>query len=312
MKHNFSYVTILMALAVFFVASCNSSSNKTSSPLTAKIKRGDYLVNAVANCMHCHANRDFKKFGGPTVPGTEGKGGQRKGVPVSNITPTVLGSWTDQQIERAITTGITNVGDTLFPTMPYMNYKYLTKYDGESIVAYLRTLKPLPDSVPKRNLSNLQPGKLASLYHDFYVNDIYQALDQPHPDTDLAKGKYLVTIGGCIGCHTNIDLKLLEYKRDSLLAGGLLSNKPGNNFKVKSANITPDSTTGIGLWTEEMFLAKFKLYRDKEAYDYNPGKHNSEMPWTIFANMTDDDIKSIYRYLRTIKPVKNKVTKWPQ
>jgi len=80
----------------------------------------------------------------------------------------------------------------------------------------------------------------------------------------------------------------------------------------KSANITPDTTTGIGGWTEEMFLAKFKNYKDKEAYDYDPGKYNSEMPWTIFANMTDDDIKSIYKYLRTIKPIKNTVTKWPQ
>jgi hypothetical protein len=187
----------------------------------------------------------------------------------------------------------------------------LTKYDAESIVAYLRTLKPLPDSVPKRDLSNQPPGRLASLYHDWTINDIYQVLDQPL-DKELLKGKYLVTIGGCLACHTNIDVKLLAFKRDSVFAGGQLSNKPGNNFKVKSANITPDTATGIGGWTEEMFMAKFNSYRDKEAYEYDPGKYNSEMPWTIFANMTDDDIKSIYRYLRTVKPIKNKVTKWPQ
>lgn len=294
------------------VTSCNNSSKNTvDDTLTAKVERGDYLVNAVANCMHCHADRDFKKFSGPTVPGTEGKGGQRKGVFVSNITPTTLGNWTDEEIERVITTGITNTGDTLFPTMPSMSYKYLTKYDAESIVAYLRTLKPLPDSVTKRDLSHLPPGRLASLYHDLTINDIYQVLDQPL-EKELLKGKYLVTIGGCLACHTNIDTKLFAFKRDSVFAGGQFSNKPGNNFKVKSANITPDTTTGIGLWTEEMFLAKFKLYKDKEAYDYDPGKYNSEMPWTIFANMTDDDIKSIYRYLRTVKPIKNKVTKWPQ
>jgi mono/diheme cytochrome c family protein len=313
MRQLFGYVTILLLLfVVFCIDSCNnSSSNTANDTLATKIKRGDYLVNAVANCMHCHADRDFKKFSGPTVPGTEGKGGQRKGVFVSNITPTTLGIWTDQEIERAITTGITNVGDTLFPTMPSMSYKYLTKYDAESIVAYLRTLKPLPDSVPKRDLSNLPSGRLASLYHDLTINDIYQILDQPL-DKELLKGKYLVTIGGCLACHTNIDTKLIAFKRDSVFAGGQFSNKPGNNFKVKSANITPDTTTGIGAWTEEMFLAKFKLYRDKEAYDHDPGKYNSEMPWAIFANMTDDDIKSIYRYLRTIKPIKNKVTKWPQ
>lgn len=314
MNQFYSYITIsILLLVVLFVDSCNnSSSNSANDILTAKIVRGDYLVNAVANCMHCHADRDFTKFGGPPVPGTEGKGGQRKGVYVSNITPTVLGNWTDQEIERAITTGITNVGDTLFPTMPYMSYKYLTKYDAESIVAYLRTLNPLADSVPKRNLNHLPPGRITALYTEFYFNDVYQTLEQLQSDEELLKGKYLITIGGCLGCHTNIDLKLLAYKRDSVFAGGLLSNKPGNKFKVKSANLTPDTVTGIGGWTEEMFLAKFQNYRNKEAYDYDPGKYNSEMPWTIFAKMTDDDIKSIYRYLRTIKPIKNEVTKWPQ
>lgn len=313
MRQLFGYVLALALLPTIIFTSCDQSSNKTiNDALEAKVARGDYLVNAVANCMHCHASRDFTKFGGPPIPGTEGKGGQRKGVYVSNITPTKLGNWTDQEITRALTTGINNVGDTLFFTMPYWNYKYLSKYDAESIVAYLRTLNPIADSVPKRNLDQYQPGRLTSLYHEFYVNDIYQSIDEPQLDEELEKGKYLVTIAGCVGCHTRLDLKKLEFKRDSLFAGGQLSNKPENKFKVNSANITPDTTTGIGAWSEEMFLAKFKSYREKESYEYDPGKHNSEMPWTIFANMTDEDIKSIYRYLRTIKPIENKVTKWPQ
>lgn len=314
MKQIFVCTIILLSiLVVFFIGSCNNSSNsKGNGTLSAKIKRGDYLVNAVANCMHCHADRDFTKFGGPTVPGTEGKGGQRKGVFVSNITPTVLGSWTDQEIVRAITSGITNVGDTLYPTMPYMSYKYLTKNDAESIVAYLRTLKPIANNVPKRDLSSMPPDRLNSLYNDWYGNDFYKVLDQPQHDTALLKGKYLVTIGGCMACHTNIDVKLRTFKTDSVFAGGQLSNKPGNKFKVVSANITPDTATGIGAWTEEMFLAKFANYRNKEAYEYDPGIYNSEMPWPIFARMTDEDIRSIYRYLRTIKPIKNKITKWPQ
>jgi hypothetical protein len=179
-------------------------------------------------------------------------------------------------------------------------------------VAYLRTLKPLPDSVPKRDLSNLQPGRLASLYHDFYTNDVYQALGQPQQDEELQRGKYLVTLAGCFGCHTRLDVPRLAFIRDSGFAGGMVFNKPANNFKVVSANITPDTTTGIGAWSEEVFLAKFKSYRDKGAYNYDPGKYNSEMPWTIFANMTEHDIKSMYKYLRTIRPISNKVVKWPQ
>jgi mono/diheme cytochrome c family protein len=246
------------------------------------------------------------------VPGTEGKGGQRKGVPVPNITPTVLGSWTNEEIVAALTTGMNKAGDTLYPTMPYMSYQYLTKYDAESIAAYLRTLKPIADTVSKRDLGQLPPGRLTALFHEWYQNDIYETLDTQHLDGELRKGKYLVTIGGCIACHTNLDAKTRAFKKDSALAGGQLSNKPGNNFKVMSANITPDSATGIGAWTEDMFLAKFAGYRNRKAYDYAPGRYNSEMPWTIFANMTDADIRLIYRYLRTIKPIRHQVTKWPE
>jgi mono/diheme cytochrome c family protein len=294
---------------VLYVVACKSAS---TDALPAKVKRGDYLVNAVANCMHCHADRDFTKYGGPPVPGTEGKGGQKKGVWVSNITPAALASRTDEEIIRTITTGINHLGDTLFATMPYMSYKYLTRYDAESIVAYLRTLKPINNKVPPMDLSNRPVGILTSMYQDWYENDVYKDLDQPLLDSVSQKGKYLVTIGGCVACHTNIDLKLLAFKRDSLLAGGQLSNKPGQKFKVLSANITPDSVTGIGAWTEDMFLAKFASYRNKEMYAHDPGKYNSEMPWSILSNMTDEDIRNIYRYLRTVKPIRNKVNKWPE
>jgi hypothetical protein len=264
--------------------------------------------------MHCHGKRDFTKFSGPVIPGTEGKGGQlkAKGIYATNITPTVLGNWTDDEILRAITTGITKTGDTLFPLMPYGNYMYMSNDDAASIVAYLRTLKPIPDSVPKRDLSYLPPGVLALLYRNLYINNINNANNQSPVDNDLAKGKYLVTLGGCNGCHTPFNNKLLVFYHDSILAGGALYNVPESNFKVRSSNLTPDSVTGIGNWTEKIFLSKFKNYRKQKAYNYNPGKYNTDMPWSILAKMTDDDIKSIYSYLRMIKPVHYKVEKWPQ
>ena len=82
-------------------------------------------------------------------------------------------------------------------------------------------------------------------------------------------------------------------------------------FKVTSANITPDST-GIGAWTEAQFLNKFVPYREEKNYSHNPGKENTIMPLTVFAHMTDDDLKAIYAYLKTVKPVVNKVEKYPK
>jgi mono/diheme cytochrome c family protein len=319
----FYFFTKLIAIiiVIFFVTSChNSSGNKTGTQtatdsVSAMVARGDYLVNTVCNCMHCHADRDFKKFAGPLIPGTDGKGGEQidPGIYVRNITPTVLGSWTDDQVAHVLTTGITKDGDTLFPTMPYRNFKKMSKYDIYSIVAYLRTLKPIPDNVPKRTMDSFPHGFLRAVYDSFYVKHENDTLPVPSPGDRVAMGAYLVNAADCMGCHSPVDYKKLDFNKDKWFSGGIpfdLTSEYG--FKVTSANLTPDSATGIGAWSEEMFLNKFKNYRDSSGFNFNPGKYNTLMPWTVLAKMHDEDIRDIYAYLRTIKPVKDSVTKWPQ
>ena len=83
-------------------------------------------------------------------------------------------------------------------------------------------------------------------------------------------------------------------------------------FRVNSANITTDSATGIGTWTEERFLTKFTPYREEKNYNFTVGKENTIMPLSVLGGMTDDDLKAIYAYLRTVKPISNKVEKYPK
>ena len=86
----------------------------------------------------------------------------------------------------------------------------------------------------------------------------------------------------------------------------------GNGYVVRSANITPDNETGIGLWSKEQFVAKFKAYDKPEAHSLyvKDGELNTMMPWTDFAGQTQEDLESIYAYLRTLPAVKNKVEKF--
>jgi hypothetical protein len=80
---------------------------------------------------------------------------------------------------------------------------------------------------------------------------------------------------------------------------------------LRSANITPHET-GIGSWTEEMFLIRFKMYADS-AYvlpSVTPGEFNTIMPWTMYGQMKREDLVAIYAYLRTVKPIENKVEKY--
>ena len=87
-----------------------------------------------------------------------------------------------------------------------------------------------------------------------------------------------------------------------MFAGGLKFKN--EKLTAISANITPDVETGIGSWSEEVFLTKFKVYRDPGFYNYNPGRKNTFMPWLSFSQLDDYDLKAIYAYLRTVKPVR--------
>jgi len=94
------------------------------------------------------------------------------------------------------------------------------------------------------------------------------------------------------------------------LSGGIWFKLP--TIDVTVANITPDSLTGIGSWTEEVFLAKFRTNSSQAMLSSKPGKSNTLMPWSFYGTMTDSDLKAIYSYLRTVPPLKNKIEKWPK
>lgn len=315
-------IILFTVIAGFYFMACNN--NKSEPQAKAKedslkqvLDRGEYLALHVAACLDCHSKRDYTKFSGPLVPGTEGMGGEVldhklfDAIPgtiyAKNITPdpeTGIGTWTDDEVLRAITQGISKNGDTLFPIMPYANFNHMAKSDLLSIIAYIRTLKPIKNKIPERQLmipiSMAYPGPALQPSVDANVAP---------PESDPVKyGEYLVNFADCGTCHTPFVKGQPDFSR--AFSGGNIFNL--ESFKVVAANITSDSATGIGAWTEERFLNKFTLYREEKNYNINPGKENTIMPLTFYAGMKDEDLKAIYAYLRTVKPVNNKVDKYPK
>ena len=102
-------------------------------------------------------------------------------------------------------------------------------------------------------------------------------------------------------------MKLFIFKAFS---GGFVYVAP--MFKVTVANITPDSATGIGSWTEDAFVTKFRSNSSDKTVNKDYGKQNSVMPWAIYGRMKVEDLRAIYAYLRTVPAVSNKVEKWPK
>jgi mono/diheme cytochrome c family protein len=124
-------------------------------PKTDIVKYGEYLAGPVGHCMDCHTTYVMGQIDMAQL----GRGGNVYAKPFiydwaavsANITshPTAgLGSWTDAEIKRAITEGISRDGRTLLPFMPYWLYKKMEPSDLDAVVAYLRTIPPLGPAAP--------------------------------------------------------------------------------------------------------------------------------------------------------------------
>jgi hypothetical protein len=276
-----------------------------------RIERGKYLANNVSVCMDCHSTRDFTKFSGPLTVGTLGKGGDRfdqsVGMPgvfyPKNITPEGIQRYTDGELFRVITAGVTKEGRPLFPLMPYPYYGRMDTEDIYSIIAYLRTLTPIKNDVPESAA-------------DFPVNFILHTIPQkgtpearPSKDNIVEYGRYLTNASGCRECHTRADKgQIIE---EFAFAGGREFMFPDGSI-CRSSNISPDKETGIGAWTDDIFVTKFKLYRDStyQLPAVASGDFNTIMPWTMYAGMEQSDLEAIFAYLQTLTPMKNPVTKF--
>src|SRR5687767_13352615 len=276
-----------------------------------KVARGEYLSNYVSGCTECHAERDFSKYAGPVKLESLGMGGEQFGDPETpirvlyskNITPAGIGSWTDGELIRAFTAGVNKDGEPLFPIMPYPKYARMSRDDVEAIVAYVRTLKPVPYTPPARELA-------------VPLNFIVRTMPKPAqfrpmpPVTDrVAYGEYMTNAAVCSDCHTPMDEQGAPLPgRD--FVGGFEMKLPGGGV-VRTANITPDADTGIGTWSEQQFVDKFKAFEGTDHRTLTPAeqRENTWMPWYAYAGMTREDLGAIYTYLRTLKPVVNRVVK---
>jgi mono/diheme cytochrome c family protein len=277
-----------------------------------RITRGKYLNDHVVGCTTCHSQRDWTKYSGPIVESTLGSGGQifdlgPAGVLYSkNITPAAIGKWTDGELLRAVTSGVSADGSPLFPLMPFTHFGAMSEEDVHAVLAYIRTLKAIEGApIPPKKIS-------------FPLNLIARTIPTPAtfqaapPASDkVAYGKYMVNAALCSDCHTPIDdrgqpLPGMDF------AGGMDFHETGH--LIRSANITPDADTGIGSWTEQQFIDKFKAFENaaQPVLAESERAQNTVMPMTAFSGMTREDLSAIYAYLRTLKPVTHRVEKFPE
>ena len=301
---------VLLAGAVTMTVGWRPVVGPKARPLTAlrfeptgeRLDRGRYLVETVSACFACHTTYDPKDPARSYAAATNKGGGgslEADGAPwlvAPNITPdeeTGAGRWTDDMFARAIREGIGHDGRALFPAMPYQNYRNYSDEDLASIVVYLRSIPAVKNKLPKSEI----PFPLSRL-----INTVPEPLagSVPEPDVSTAtkRGEYMIKVADCGGCHTP------RGDRGEPLAG--MAYAGGNPFDdgrggaVTPSNLTPDAT-GISYYDEALFV------RANRTGHVGARQLSPRMPWWVYKNMTDEDLKAIYAYLRTVKPVEHRV-----
>jgi mono/diheme cytochrome c family protein len=275
----------LAAGAIYFVSD-NRLSRRVEVPtesiaiptdITA-IQRGQHLASGVAACAECH---------GPNLAGkvliddplltrivppnlTRGRGGLGATHP-------------DADFVRAIRHGVDPTGRQLL-IMPSDAYNHFSDADLGAIIAYVRSLPAINTAMPTNEIRTL--GRilfaLGQLPLQPAANIDHFAPRPVAPPTGVTPeyGQYLAESAGCPSCH------------GPGLSGGKVPRAQAN--AVPAANITP---TGLGAWSEADFI---KAMRTGIRPDGSP--IGTSMPWPYFAQLTDNELRAIWRFLQVVPP----------
>jgi mono/diheme cytochrome c family protein len=239
-------------------------------------------------CGNCHTPK------GPpaAIAGKDFSGGLTWDEPPFKVTApnitqdkeTGIGAWSDAEIVTLMRTGKRPNGVQIAEVMPTAFYGIITDNDIKAIVAYLRTLKPVANTVP------------APVYKIHIPHYAFPGSEKPYTEAMISnpvqKGFYLATIGHCMECHTPMGARGREFA-DRLGAGGF--DFPGPWGVSTSRNITSSKTKGLGAWTDAEIKTAITQGKSKDGSPLKP-----PMGFPHYAKMTDGDLNAVVAYLRTV------------
>jgi mono/diheme cytochrome c family protein len=255
------------------------------------LARGAELVRHVAACGQCHTPSSPQ---GAPIASLELAGGATKKLPLGTVTPpnitpdikTGIGSWTEQDIVRALRTGRRPDGTIIGPPMPIAFYRSLSDADALAIATYLKSIPPISRAVPK----SVYKVPLPISY-----GPPVTGVATPQRSDKGVYGQYLAGIAHCVLCHTPVAEGRMDTSR---LGGGGRRYLDDDGGIVVSANITPDKTDGIGSWTDREIKTAIT-----QGVTPRGVRLNSFMPSAFFSGMAPDDLDAIVAYLRRLKPL---------
>lgn len=278
-------VVVLAAVAVYVVSEMKlnrtiaaPTKNIAAATDTTAIQRGQHLAAAVATCIDCH---------GPTLSGRIFVDDPALGrVIAPNLTRGAGGvgaTYTDADFVRAIRYGVDPSGRPLL-IMPSDDYTHFSDPDLAAIIGYVRSLPPVDNVLPANELRAVgrvlfATGQLSLQPTDNIDRDAPR-LPPPAAAVSAEYGKYLADNAGCPSCH------------GPGLSGGKIPQAPPDT--LPAANIT---SAGLGTWSEADFLRAMRTGIKPDGRTIN-----TVMPWPYYAQMTDDELRALWRFLQVVPP----------
>lgn len=300
-----SWALVLGAAAIVVLATCVmawAQKRRLPAPVAASpvqassptvVQRGEYLTHA-GNCYSCHTREGGAPFAGGvafTTPlGT---------VYSTNITPdpiTGIGSWTADNLRRAMHEGVSRDGSRLFPAFPYPSYTKVTDEDVAAIYAFLRTLKPVSYKAPRNDLMFRQRWALR-IWNALFFEPGRFAPDASQ-SVEWNRGAYLTDgLGHCSACHTPRD-RFMAEKAGQIYEGGAIQERSatGELRRWSAVNLT-SATHGLASWSVDDLSRYLHKGVSRRAGTFGP---MNEVIVNSLMKLTPADIRAMSVYLKSL------------
>ena len=286
-------------LAVFVCALLISAcAQAAAAPST--VARGEYLAT-LGDCVVCHTS---PRSGQRPYAGGRGLHARFGVVYSSNLTPdkeTGIGTWTPDQFYRALTRGVDNAGNNLYPAFPYVYFKNITRDDSDALFAYFRSLRPVHYTPPRNRLifpANIRP--LMAIWNWLFFDHSKIQIDRTksaawNRGDDLVNG-----LAHCGGCHTPKNFFFADQNAE-LLQGGRVES-------WFAPNLTQSPKSGLGKWSSEDIVQYLKTGTGRF------GRAAGSMREVVDAStsqMSEPDLNAIASYLKSMPPSREPVPTQP-
>ncbi len=274
-----------------------------ADPTPERLARGKVLVSTL--CASCHMDPTTRQLTGKQMVDAPTEFGLIYSVNITRHPTKGIGSWTDGEIAYLLRTGVKRDGQYTPPWM--VKLPHISDEDLASIIAFLRSDDSMVEASDRDPPGVTRPSFLTKLLcHVAFKKLPYP--DRPitaPPVTDrVAHGRYLVAALECYGCHS-ADFKTMNIAEPEKSVGYMGGGNPLLDLRrqpVPSANLTPDTETGIGRWLEHDFVNALRT-------GFRPDRSLIRYPMLPMPDLSEEEALAIYAYLRTVPPLRHAIAR---